>query len=86
MTYRLAFEQAQVGLALSRNRTIIDCNQQFCDMFGIGRSELVGPSFLVLYPSAVEFERTGAHIAPILNRKGTYADNRINLKTASRLN
>jgi DNA-binding CsgD family transcriptional regulator len=46
-------------------------------MFGAERKQLVGQSFLVLYPSADEFERTGARIAPILNRQGTYADNRI---------
>lgn len=75
--YRLAFEMAPVGLALSRNRTIVDCNQQLCEMFGAEREQLVGQSFLVLYPSADEYERTGARIAPILNRSGTYADNRI---------
>jgi PAS domain S-box-containing protein len=75
--YRLAFEMAPVGLALSRNRSITDCNQQLCDMFGTQRERLVGQSFQVLYPSADEFERTGARIAPILNRSGTYADDRI---------
>ena len=80
--YRLAFELAPVGLALSRNRAIVDCNRQLCDMFGASRELLVGQSFLVLYPSAVEFERTGSRIAPILNRNGTYADDRI-MKRAS---
>ena len=36
----------------------------------------------MLYPSAVEFERTGSRITPILNRHGTYADDRI-MKRAS---
>lgn len=80
--YRLAFDLAPVGLALSRNRAIVDCNRQLCDMFGASRELLVGQSFLVLYPSAVEFERTGSRIAPILNRSGTYADDRI-MKRAS---
>ena len=75
--YRLAFEMAPVGLALSRNRTIMDCNQHLCDMFGAERTQLVGQSFLVLYPSVDEYERTGARIAPILNRNGTYSDDRI---------
>jgi len=75
--YRLAFEMAPVGLALSRNRTIMDCNQRLCDMFGTTQEQLIGQSFLVLYPSADEFERTGARITPILNRNGTYADDRI---------
>ncbi len=75
--YRLAFEMAPVGLALSRNRSIMDCNQRLCDMFGTTQEQLIGQSFLVLYPSADEFERTGARITPILNRNGTYADDRI---------
>jgi PAS domain S-box-containing protein len=75
--YRLAFDMAPVGLALSRNRTMVDCNQHVCDMFGANREQLVGQSFLLLYPSVDEYERTGARIAPILNRNGTYADDRI---------
>ncbi|MDB5851397.1 MAG: helix-turn-helix transcriptional regulator [Rhodoferax sp.] len=75
--YRLAFELAPVGLVLSRHRTIVDCNQHLCEMFGASRVQLVHQSFQVLYPSAVEFERTGARITPILNTRGHYADNRI---------
>jgi PAS domain S-box-containing protein len=75
--YRLAFELAPIGLVLSRNRVIVDCNQHVCEMFGAVRTDLVGQSFQVLYPSAIEFERIGARIAPIMNRQGTYADDRI---------
>jgi PAS domain S-box-containing protein len=75
--YRLAFDMAPVGLALSSNRTIVDCNQHVCDMFGTSRGLLIGQSFQLLYPSVDEYERTGARIAPILNRNGTYADDRI---------
>jgi PAS domain S-box-containing protein len=75
--YRLAFEMAPVGLALSRNRTMVDCNRHVCEMFGATPEQMIGQSFQVLYPSADEFERTGARIAPILNRRGTYSDDRI---------
>ncbi len=75
--YRLAFELAPVGLVLSRNRVIVDCNRHLCEMFGASREALVGQSFQVLYPSAIEFERIGERIAPIMNRHGTYADDRI---------
>ena len=75
--YRLAFELAPVGLCVSRNRAIVDCNAQLCEMFGASREVLVGQSFLVLYPSADEYERLGARMAPILNAKGHYADDRI---------
>ena len=75
--YRLAFHQAPVGLCLSRNRAIVDCNQQLCEMFGAARELLIGQSFQVLYPSADEYERLGARMTPILNTKGHYADDRI---------
>jgi len=75
--YRLAFELAPIGLVLSRQRMIVDCNRHVCEMFGTTREDLLGQSFLVLYPSADEFERTGARIAPIMNRRGSYADDRI---------
>jgi PAS domain S-box-containing protein len=75
--YRLAFDLAPLGLALSRQRTIVDCNQALCEMFGATREQLVGQSFQLLYPSADEYERTGARITPILGRSGTYADDRV---------
>jgi PAS domain S-box-containing protein len=75
--YRLAFELAPIGLVLSSNRVIVDCNRHLCEMFGTNRERLVGQSFQMLYPSADEFERIGARIAPIMNRQGTYADDRI---------
>jgi PAS domain S-box-containing protein len=75
--YQLAFDLAPVGLVLSRDRIMVDCNQRLCEMFGATRTQLTGQSFQVLYPSADEFERTGARIAPVLGRGGTYADNRI---------
>ena len=75
--YRLAFELAPVGLVLSRNRTMVDCNRHVCEMFGASREVLIGQSFQILYPSADEYERLGARMAPILNTKGYYSDNRI---------
>ena len=80
--YRVAFNLAPVGLVLSRNRSIVDCNQQLCDMFGADREVLIGESFQELYPSADEYERLGARMTPILNAKGHYADDRI-MKRAS---
>ena len=75
--YRLAFEMAPVGLVISRNRTMVDCNRHVCEMFGASRELLIGQSFRVLYPSADEYERLGRRMEPILNARGYYADNRI---------
>ena len=74
---RLAFDLAPIGLVLSRHRIMVDCNQRLCEMFGANRDQLIGQSFLVLYPSADEYERTGARIEPILNQHGLYADDRV---------
>ena len=75
--YRLAFEHAPVGMVLSRNRTMVDCNARLCEMFGASREALIGQSFRVLYPSVAEFERIGKRMEPILNASGRYADNRM---------
>ncbi len=75
--YRLAFDLAPVGLAISRHRAMVDCNQALCEMFGASRDQLVGQSFLVLYPSAAEYERIGERLVPILNARGHYADDRL---------
>lgn len=85
LDYKLAFDLAPVGLVLSRRRMIVDCNQHVCDMFGASREQLVGQSFRVLYPSADEYERTGARIAPILNTHGHYADDRVMRRFGGRL-
>ena len=77
LDYKLAFEMAPVGMVLSRNRAMVDCNRHVCEMFGASREVLLGASFQVLYPSADEYERLGAHMGPILNAKGYYSDNRI---------
>ena len=75
--YRTAFDFAPVGLVLSRNRLIVDCNRQLLEMFGAQREQLVGGSFQLLYPSSGEFERTGARIVASLNASGWYADERV---------
>ena len=77
LDYRTAFEQAPIGLVLSRQRQIVDCNQQVLRMFGAERQQLVGQSFEVLYPTADEFERTGQRIAARLDSQGWYGDERV---------
>ena len=77
LDYRIAFDLAPIGLVLSRQRQIVDCNQQLLAMFGAQRDQLLGQSFEVLYPSTVEFERTGARIAASLDPQGCYADDRV---------
>jgi PAS domain S-box-containing protein len=76
--YRTAFEQAPIGLVISRDRLMVACNQHLFSMFGAQHdSQLTGRSFELLYPTHEEFERTGARIVASLDRKGFYADERI---------
>ena len=82
LDYRAAFDLAPIGLVLSRNRLMLDCNQQLADMFGADREALIGRSFELLYPTHAEFERTGARIAASLNRYGWYADERVMKRVA----
>jgi len=77
LDYRVAFDQAPVGLVLSRHRLMIDCNRELLAMFGATREQIVGQSFEVLYPTADEFERTGQRITARLDDQGRYADERV---------
>ena len=77
LDYRSAFDLAPVGLVLSRQRQMIDCNQELLAMFGAERSQIIGSSFEVLYPSAGEYQRMGLRIAAQLDSKGRYADERV---------
>ena len=83
LDYRSAFELAPVGLVLSRERQMIDCNQELLAMFGATREQIIGRSFEILYPTADEFERTGRRIAAELDSAGRYADERV-MKRLSR--
>jgi DNA-binding CsgD family transcriptional regulator len=56
---------------------MVDCNQELLSMFGAERGQVVGQSFEILYPSADEFQRTGARIAAQLDAAGRYADERV---------
>ncbi|WP_298234833.1 LuxR C-terminal-related transcriptional regulator [uncultured Azohydromonas sp.] len=77
LDYRTAFDLAPIGLVISRNRQMLDCNRHMLTMFGAEREDLVGRSFELLYPSVEEFERTGQRIVASLDQQGWYADERV---------
>jgi PAS domain S-box-containing protein len=85
LDYRIAFDLAPIGMVLSRHRLVVDCNQQVLAMFGAQRDELIGQSFAVMYPSADEYERTGARITASLDREGRYADDRVMRRASGEL-
>lgn len=75
--YQTIFQYAPVGMCISQNRVIQACNTTLSLMFGYAPDELAGQSFMMLYPTSDEFERTGARIVPIMSAKGSYSDERI---------
>jgi PAS domain S-box-containing protein len=77
LDYRTAFHMAPIGMILSRHRLVVDCNRQALEMFRAQPDQLVGGSFAALYPSADEYERTGARIVASLGGDGRYADDRV---------
>jgi PAS domain S-box-containing protein len=77
LDYQTAFHLAPIGLVLSRDRNIEDCNDPLAAIFGYSRDALIGESFQKIYPSADEFTRIGARIAALISAQGTYSDDRI---------
>lgn len=77
LDFAMIFQHAPVGLCISHQRVITTCNEVLAGIFGYPAAALAGLSFSVLYPTLDEFERTGARIAPLLNQRGHYSDERI---------
>ncbi|MQY43400.1 PAS domain S-box protein [Epibacterium sp. SM1969] len=72
-----AFDMAPIGLVVTENRVLRECNNRFCEMFGYERAEMIGELFAFLYPSRAEFENI-THRGRECLRKGTlYWDERV---------
>jgi PAS domain S-box-containing protein len=65
------FSVAPVGIGLVVNRIIIEVNDFFCTLTGYSRSELVGKSFGIMYPSSEEFETISKEKERQISEKGT---------------
>ena len=75
--YKWAFYNAPVGQAIGRHRVVVDCNVLFAQMFQLSRDDLIGQSFQSLYPTQVDFEKTGERITPMLVQQGHFAEHRV---------
>lgn len=75
--YQTRFRRAPVGMVMSRERVVLDVNEEAARIFGHPCGAIIGQSFEMLYPSQGDFERMGARIAPIMNVRGSYSDERI---------
>ncbi|MFL6661137.1 MAG: PAS domain S-box protein [Rhizobacter sp.] len=61
------FENASVGIVLTRQRVIQHCNRRGADMFGYAAPEaLIGKPGSSIYPDADSYERMGREAGPLL--------------------
>lgn len=72
-----AAELSPLGLMLSAQRTIVWCNQRFASLFGYPREQLLGQCLVMLYPSAVEYQRIGERGLKVMATSGDYMDERL---------
>ncbi|MEN3296767.1 MAG: hypothetical protein V7642_6020 [Burkholderiales bacterium] len=56
LEYQALLDNALIGIAFTRNRTFLHCNQRFSDMFRWPGNELIGKPTSILYPSEQAFE------------------------------
>ncbi|UOA13784.1 MULTISPECIES: LuxR C-terminal-related transcriptional regulator [Sulfitobacter] len=73
----LAFVHAPIGLVVTENRVIRECNIAFAQMFGYERTALRDQWFSVLYPSDEEFVNIRDRGVVQLRETNTYWDERI---------
>ena len=73
----LAFVYAPIGLVVTQNRLIRDCNNTFAQMFGYARSDLRDQLFSMLYPTDEEFVNIRDRGVSQLRETNTYWDERI---------
>ena len=73
----LAFTYAPIGLVVTENRVIRDCNRAFAAMFGYDRDALQGQTFAMLYPSDEEFKNIRDRGTTALRETNSYWDERI---------
>ena len=73
----LAYAFAPVGLVITENRVIRDCNHAFAEMFGYPVDALRNQVFSMLYPSDEEFANIRDRGVKQLRETNTYWDERI---------
>lgn len=76
----LMFAHAPIGLVVTENRVIRDCNPTFAAMFGYDRAELRDRLFNVLYPSEEEFANIRNRGVKDLQENTGYWDERVMMR------
>lgn len=82
---QIAYLHAPVGLVVTENRVIRDCNHAFAEMFGYTRKALRDQSFQMLYPSDDEFANIRDRGVKQLQDTNQYWDERIMARKDSTL-
>lgn len=65
-------ENAAVGIMLSKERVIRECNIRAAEMFGYTDQELIGMSSVCIFPSVLAYEEMGKDAGPTLARGEAY--------------
>ena len=73
----LAFDFAPIGLVVTENRMIRECNASFAGMFGYAREDLCDHSFEKLYPTHSEFVKIRDRGVDALRATNSYWDERV---------
>ncbi len=81
----LAFVHAPVGLVVTENRVIRECNAAFAAMFGYSVDALRDSTFAVLYPSQEEFVNIRNRGVRDLQESGEYWDERVMMRNGGEL-
>ncbi|MGR3712884.1 MAG: LuxR C-terminal-related transcriptional regulator [Shimia sp.] len=76
---------APIGLVITENRVIRDCNHAFADMFGYAPDALKDQLFAILYPSNEEFANIRDRGVKQLQDTNRYWDERIMARQDGRL-
>jgi len=76
----LAFAHAPVGLVVTENRVIRECNAAFATMFGYSVDALRDSTFAILYPSQEEFVNIRNRGVRELQESGAYWDERVMMR------
>jgi|CXWL01.1.fsa_nt_gi diguanylate cyclase (GGDEF)-like protein/PAS domain S-box-containing protein len=66
LEYQALLSNATLGIAVTRHRTFLHCNERWGDMFGWPCDELAGQPTLVVYPSPEAFDELSRIAIPIL--------------------
>ncbi|KXF90375.1 LuxR C-terminal-related transcriptional regulator [Phaeobacter inhibens] len=74
---RLAYDFLPVGIVVTENRVLRDCNRRFCEIFGYPRAELLDQLFAFLYPSEEEFLNLRSRGDDTLGTGAPYWDERV---------